>query len=240
MKSKKITLFLVRHGENRANLTLEFSSRRVDYSLTPKGVMQAEQTGAYFAALQTSGRPLHAIYSSPLKRAAETAAIIGARVGLPVEVREQFREVNVGDLELVPPSRESWERHNQILYAWADGRHAERFPGGEDYHELRSRAMDGYRLALAGRQEQNVLIVAHGGIFTFTLHVLCSDLNANWVKGRLNANCSVSEIEVETDGDQLVGRLVRWADFSHLSGPAAELVAGLPDTQSFQQEGRAA
>ena len=37
-------LYLVRHGENVANLTKEFSCCKVDYSLTAKGVLQAQQT----------------------------------------------------------------------------------------------------------------------------------------------------------------------------------------------------
>ena len=34
------TLYLIRHGENLANITKEFSHRLVDYSLTPKGRKQ--------------------------------------------------------------------------------------------------------------------------------------------------------------------------------------------------------
>ena len=64
-------LYLVRHGENMANLTKEFSYRHVDYSLTPKGVLQAQQTAAYF-----TDKHIHEIYTSPLKRAVETADII--------------------------------------------------------------------------------------------------------------------------------------------------------------------
>ena len=37
-------IYLVRHGENRANLTKEFSYRLVDYPLTEKGILQAQQT----------------------------------------------------------------------------------------------------------------------------------------------------------------------------------------------------
>ena len=58
------TIYLVRHGENLANITKEFSHRLVDYSLTPKGIIQAEQTAAYFRDFH-----IDEIYSSPLKRA---------------------------------------------------------------------------------------------------------------------------------------------------------------------------
>ena len=57
-------LYLIRHGENLANLTKEFSYRKVDYSLTPKGKLQAEQT-----ARTLQDRGIAAVYSSPLRRA---------------------------------------------------------------------------------------------------------------------------------------------------------------------------
>src|SRR4051812_45611032 len=96
-------LYLVRHGENLANLTKEFSYKLVVHSLTDKGVLQAGQTALYFM-----GKQIDAIYSSPLKRAAETAQIIAAELGLPITTMENFREVNVGDLERYPPTEENW------------------------------------------------------------------------------------------------------------------------------------
>ncbi len=93
------TIYLVRHAENTANLTKEFSHRLVDYSLTPKGILQAQQTAEYF-----TDKNIDEIYSSPLKRARETADIIAQKLHLPVGVVEQFREVNVGSLEGRPPT----------------------------------------------------------------------------------------------------------------------------------------
>lgn len=43
------TVGLVRHGENRANQTGEFSHRIVDYPLTPLGWRQARCTATYRA-----------------------------------------------------------------------------------------------------------------------------------------------------------------------------------------------
>lgn len=96
-------LYLVRHGENRANLTKELSQRKVDYPLNAKGRLQAEQTAAYFRDEQ-----VQEIFTSPLKRAAKTAAIIAAPLGLPVKVIESFRELDMGDLEANPDAAGSW------------------------------------------------------------------------------------------------------------------------------------
>ncbi len=60
-------IYLVRHGENLANITKEFSYRTVDYPLTSKGALQAEQTAERFI-----GQGIGAIYASPLLRASDS------------------------------------------------------------------------------------------------------------------------------------------------------------------------
>jgi broad specificity phosphatase PhoE len=222
-------LYLVRHGENQANLTKEFSYRRVDYSLTPKGVLQAQQTAEYFTA-----QPVDAIYSSPLKRAVETAQIIAAHLGLSCQVVEDFREVNVGDLEGQPVTPELWERHNRIIYAWFNGDKEARFPGGEDYHALWARTQAGLRLALAGLSDRTALIVGHGGMFTLTLRDLCPAVDGAWLRHQVSQNCSISEVLLQPQNGAWHGELVRWNDARHLHGAAAELVSGLPDEKTFR------
>lgn len=104
-------LHLVRHAENRANTLRVFSCRHVDYSLTAKGVVQARQTGAYLK--KTS---VDRIYSSPLKRAVETAEIIADQVNLTVDVVESLTEVDVeGGTVSGPPA--------ELGMRWASGRY---------------------------------------------------------------------------------------------------------------------
>lgn len=226
-------LYLVRHGENPANLTKEFSSLRVDYPLTPKGVLQAKQTAQYF-----TGLPIDAIFASPLKRARQTAEIIGQALNLPVTVLDEFREVNVGDLELAPPTREAWDFHNSIIEAWMAGDFQARFPGGENFLELVERALRGYAKAVAGRTGENIIIVAHGGIFTSTLKRICPEVDIQRLARQENHNCSITEILLGEADDLLRGELVSWASCAHLSGEAAQLVSGMPDEASiFDREG---
>src|SRR5262245_13098712 len=113
-------LYLVRHGENLANITKEFSYKLVDYPLTPKGVLQAEQTAAFFQ----QSIPLDAAYVSPLKRASQTGEIIARAQGLPVTVLEELREINVGNMELLPPTEENWREHDRIIGQWFKGQPA--------------------------------------------------------------------------------------------------------------------
>jgi 2,3-bisphosphoglycerate-dependent phosphoglycerate mutase len=214
------TLFLVRHGENLANVTREFSYKKVDYPLTEKGVRQAEQTAAYFVAMH-AGQPIDAIYSSPLKRAIQTAEIIGAATGHDITVIEEFREINCGDFDGVPPTQEMWDHHDQILRSWRDGDHDARFPGGEDFHMLRARARAGLGLAVAGRAGQQIVVVAHGGIIGASLKDICRELDDDLVWRVPNRNCAITELELHAehahaDISSAWGVLKRWADCGHL------------------------
>jgi 2,3-bisphosphoglycerate-dependent phosphoglycerate mutase len=217
-------LYLVRHGENLANLTLEFSSRKVDYSLTPKGVLQAQQTGEYFRV-----KNIHAIYCSPLKRAYETAEYIGAVCGVQPVIMENFREIDVGDLEGQPPTKELWDYHNRIFFDWLDGNPAISFPNGDDYFKLWERMRTGIEQVCAGRDEQNIVIVAHGGIFSATLKDLCPGIDIYALLRKLFPNCGITTIEAEDGPTQPRCKLIAWGESGHLSGEAAVLVRGIPE-----------
>lgn len=219
-----LKLYLVRHGENRANLTKELSSRLVDYPLTGKGRLQAEQTGAHLRSFE-----IQAVYTSPLLRARETAEIIAGHLGLEVIVCEHFRELDVGDLERDPASPGSWRIHHQVIQDWMDGDPGSRFPGGENWYEARDRMRLGIEYVMNGREQGVILIVGHGGLFTSTIHDLCPDVDFRRLWASPTHNCGISQVEMRRQDGHWRGRLLRWSDISHLSGEAANLVPGLPD-----------
>jgi broad specificity phosphatase PhoE len=227
-------LYLVRHGENLANLTKEFSCRQVDYSLTAKGVLQAEQTARY---LQTKG--IDAIYSSPLRRAKETAQHLADLLGQEVHLREAFRELNVGDLDGQPPTEEAWARHDAVLRAWRHGDLEAGFPGGETFVQMWQRVAAGFREVIANHPDASVAIFAHGGVFASSVKALCPDIDLADVLSRENHNCSISEIEAEMSAGRLHGQLLTWAACDHLSGAAADFVSGVPTREFFDKQAKA-
>ena len=111
-------VYLVRHGENLANITKEFSYKLVDYALTEKGRVQAQQTADYLAS-----QNIDEIFSSPLKRATQTAEYIAKKLNKQYEIIEQFREVNVGKLEKKAPDKNSWDIYLKDAQAeyWSTG-----------------------------------------------------------------------------------------------------------------------
>ncbi|MGH2515044.1 MAG: histidine phosphatase family protein [Ktedonobacterales bacterium] len=208
------TVYFVRHGENPANLTHEFSCRRVDYSLTEKGIQQARETARYFAEMG-----LDAVYCSPLKRAAETAALIAEPLRLPVTALEQFREVDVGEIEGQPPTDELWAFHDSIFEEWLTGTPEARFPGGENQLDLIARMRDGVHLTLRGRESERVAIVAHGGILIATIQSLCPNTSIADLETLEMGNCAITEVTFERRGDgALAGTLRGWALCTHLTG----------------------
>lgn len=223
------TVYLVRHAENPANITKEFSCRKVDYPLTQKGILQAQQTAVYFR-----DERIDAIYSSPLKRAVQTAEIIGNALDLPVTVIEHFREMNVGDLEDGPPTLENWAFHDRIVAEWLRGSYTVAFPGGEDYLTLLDRMRAGLTTALRGREDQRIVIVGHGGIFTATIGALCPNASLPEILRHPSHNCSVSIMEMEHATNELVGTLRSWASCDHISGDAADFVFATPTEPARQ------
>ncbi|HEU5368595.1 MAG TPA: histidine phosphatase family protein, partial [Ktedonobacterales bacterium] len=185
------TIYLVRHGENTANLTKEFSYKLVDYPLTDKGIVQAQQTAAYF-----QGKDIDEIFTSPLKRAVQTAEIIGAALGLKAIVVEQFREVNVGLLEQRPPDAQAWSIYGRVMSDWRQGKHDTAFPEGEDYVTLLKRFRSGLHEITRGKSQKNIIVVGHGGIFMATIQAICPHIERGTLTNDAH-NCSISEITMD-------------------------------------------
>ena len=222
-------IYLLRHGENVANLTKEFSCRKVDYSLTPRGILQAQQTASFFQS-----QVIDAIYASPLKRAAETAAIIAKALALPVTTIEELREIDVGPLEDAVDLKSAWDFHNGILQAWFEGDPEPRFPQGENQHDLIRRMRSALYQAVQGRDRQRILVVGHGGIFRSTIEAICPTSDMSMVRGIPTQNCSFSRLAATAVNGSLHADLFSWGEHQHLSGKAAQFASGTPTDEELE------
>jgi 2,3-bisphosphoglycerate-dependent phosphoglycerate mutase len=206
------TIFFIRHGENWANITREFSYKKVDYSLTPKGILQAKKTAKHLLTLE-----IDALYCSPLKRAVETAHIIALTLHRPMTPLEQFREINVGTLEDGLPLAENWRLHDSIVADWQQGKTEVAFPGGENYGRLLQRMQAGLCTMMEGKTESKIAVVGHAGILAATIQDICPHVVGKSVTHAPLENCSITRIEMDICQNIPVGILITWADTAHLT-----------------------
>lgn len=159
-------LILVRHGEtehNRRSLTLG----RADVPLNERGRAQAAALAAAF------GEAPAAIYTSPLARAAETAAAIAGATGVTVSTEAALIEMDVGEMEHLTGA-ELRERYPDFLRLWLSDDVAQaRMPGGETLAEVQERAW-----AAVGRMRDahgtgDVIAVTHNFVI---LALVCQTL----------------------------------------------------------------
>ena len=215
-----------RHGENVANLTRTLSYRVFDGDLTDVGRRQARELGERLA-VRAAG-PVRLLACSPLRRARQTADIVGQRLGLPVAMElDDLREVNVGELD-GRSDAQAWEIYTAVLAAWRAGDTLASFPGGENRDELCARLLRALtvvaRSAAAGhppvggqrrtgglagpggqRLAERSLVVAHGANLRAALPCLAGepDPGADLPTG------GVAGLEVHHGGFPVV-RLVSW------------------------------
>ena len=148
------TLVLVRHGETDWNADNRFQGH-ADPPLNDTGRAQARALGSELARESFAG-----LYTSPLRRAAETASIVALALGLEPIPDEALKEVDVGSWSGL--TRAEVEQRRPAGFArWLEYGHG--WDDGETYDELGARVVAGLT-RIAGRHEGGqVLAITHGG-----------------------------------------------------------------------------
>jgi broad specificity phosphatase PhoE len=203
-------VYLVRHGQSVANVQRVFSNLKVDLPLSELGVTQATHTAEHLKSVHVDE-----MYSSPMIRAIQTAEIFSTAIGVDFDVVEEFREVQVGDLEDHPPTDAAWALHDRVIGGWWQGKPESAFPNGDDYHTLSGRAKRALMRILDGKSGRSILVVAHGTIFMALVHAVCPEIGAPELFRGGNSNCSITTLDVRLVDGELVGTLVGWASRAH-------------------------
>ena len=158
------TIYLLRHGESHANVRSVLSNGYAyDAGLTERGRRQSVEAAGWL-----QGTPLAALYSSPLRRAAETAAILSTALGCVARVCAAVREIDVGTFD-GRGDRSMWRDHDAILARWYGGEVDVPFPGGESRRQAEARIV-GALTAMHERHPQGaVVVVTHHMIARFAV-----------------------------------------------------------------------
>jgi broad specificity phosphatase PhoE len=190
------TILLARHGETDWNRENRFQGH-ADPPLNETGRAQASELARALA-----DEPLAAVYSSPLRRAFETAQVVAAPHGLePVGV-DALREVDVGSwqgltrAEIEERFPEQFARWLQYEQGWDDG---------ESYDEMGSRVISALLELAAAHEGERILAVSHGGPVR-AAYALAEGITHSEARrrGPVVANAFVAEFAVE---DGVFGRV---------------------------------
>lgn len=163
------TFHLIRHA-NYDLLGRVLAGRSAGHSLNERG--RAEATALAHALAEL---PIAAVVSSPLERTRETAAPMGARLGLAVAVDGDLNEIDYGDWTGSPLGElhadPAWRRFN-------DFRGTAPIPGGETMHAAQARALRAILRLRAAWPGHEVAVVTHGDIVKAVLaHFLAMPLD---------------------------------------------------------------
>lgn len=202
-------LFLVRHGETDDNHHGVFQGQ-AGRGLNARGRVQAEKLALRLGDLEP-GIDLHALYTSDLERAVDTASILAQVLALPVHVDEGLREVFVGDWQ-GKTTREIEELYPDDIAAWRAGVDVAR-GGGETYADLASRVGDAIDRIVQKHQGGHLLLVSHGAAIKAYVASLFGDLMGGMRALGSLSNTGVTVIDRDREGHS---RLVVWNDVAHL------------------------
>jgi probable phosphoglycerate mutase len=150
-------IYLCRHGQTAFNREHRLQGQR-ESDLTPLGRLQAGAMAELLHDLIARDPPTPwRIVASPLRRARDTAQVIGARLGLPVEFADRLMELTVGDWE----GRLRAELAHEHPEAFANREWFFAAPGGETYEQVMARVA-GWLAEQAAEPERRLIVVSHG------------------------------------------------------------------------------
>jgi len=184
-------LYLVRHGEAEGSAGRAVG--HLDLPLSAAGARDIETLAATWQG------PAPRIFTSDLRRAVESARILGVRLGVEPVVDARLREVSFGDWD-----GQLWDevhqRDRDRLEAWG-GRWWELAPpGGETFTDLSRRVLAWLREL---PEEEAVMAVAHGGSIRALLAELLA-MSRERVFDLHLAPARVSAVEVAGGGCELL------------------------------------
>jgi alpha-ribazole phosphatase/probable phosphoglycerate mutase len=155
--SEVTRLVLIRHAQP-AEDARGICYGRLDIGLSARGQRSAQLIGRALERI-----PLEAVYSSPSKRALETATPLASAHNLTPLVDGGLREIDFGEFE-GRRYEEIRVTHPDLYRSWMQTPTEVRFPGGESYADLHARAVEVMGRVRAGHHGSLAAIVSHGGI----------------------------------------------------------------------------
>lgn len=148
-------IFLLRHGETRWNREGRCQGSS-DIELNETGHRQAGEVAAHL-----SRRRIDAVYSSNLRRARQTAEIVGEPHDIAVNIEPDLRELDHGEMEGLT-FVEVRERFAELIELWRSQPLAVVLPGGERLIDVERRTWSALNRIVENHDAQDsIVVVSH-------------------------------------------------------------------------------
>lgn len=174
-----VEVILARHGETDWNVGEVFRGR-ADVELNGTGLRQADLLGEYL-----SGEKIDFIYSSPLKRAVQTAEAVARPHALEVDVVQDLIDIDFGEWQGLS-LREVEEKYPELYRDWRDTPEQVRVPGGESLEDVRRRAVPFVEDAVMRCGEGKIAFISHRVVNKVLICMLLGLGNAHFWNVRLD------------------------------------------------------
>lgn len=187
-------LYIIRHGETDWNVKRRFQGRS-DIPLNEEGRRLARITSE---ALQDV--PFTRIYTSPLKRAYETAMIIKGNRNIPIIEEPQIIEIGFGEYEGLCCGKDNYNIPDPEFMNFFEKPEAYKPPkGAESIEELKQRTADFLDKIVHNKAMENdtIVISTHGAALRGLLSAISSIRTEDFWKGGVHKNCAVTIVEVK-------------------------------------------
>ena len=200
-------LILVRHGQTTMNRDRIIQGCGSDSGLSQRGREQAERTASLLGQ-----QKIDAIYSSPLKRAVDTAQAIAQACQLGVNVAPGLKEIDAGELEGVSLDNME-EQHMEPWREWMRGNTSLLLPGGESLEELQRRAWNEIERMMERHRDETIVVVSH---LMVTVAIICRaiEIDLRHALRLKQDSAAISIVEISAQGNSLL----LFNDTCHLDG----------------------
>ncbi len=194
-----LRVYVARHGESEANLA-GVAAGSIDSPLTPRGRRQAQSL-----SVTLRGLALDAVYTSPLRRALETART--AAPGRRVHVLEGLKERSWGRFAGGPSNDREFLMRRQVL--------GDSLDGGEAREAFEARVVAAVGEIRRRHTTGAVLIVGHGGSNQQVLRALLS-LTADQAEMIDQGNDEVYAVDLADGRAPILWKLIQDANLGEL------------------------
>jgi probable phosphoglycerate mutase len=206
--------YLVRHGETEWNAAHRLCGRS-DVPLSEAGCYQAQRLAERFKSI-----PFEALYSSPLRRAIQTAHPISRVIGLEPILDDRLVELNYGAWEGVTLG-EIPKNDPETFRAWDLDPGQMAPPAGESGFEAQQRVVTFLDFLAAKHPRGHIVVVFHKTVCRLAICHILGIPTAEYRRLLVMGNAALNIIQSQGEGWQLV----TYNDTSHLPDDYADLAS---------------